>query len=63
MVVGLGGQCCFTATETRRPIRDGKPRTATSTFTQLLSSVFAKKKKSLNREMAEEEDRGGGGVH
>ena len=33
-------QCCFTSTETRRFIRDGKPRTATSTFTQLLSSDF-----------------------
>ena len=32
-------QCCFTSTETVRTIRDGEPRTATSTFTQLLSSV------------------------
>ena len=32
-------QCCFTSTETIRTIRDGEPRTATSTFTQLLSSV------------------------
>ena len=31
-------QCCFTSTETIRLIRDGEPRTATSTFTQLLSS-------------------------
>ena len=31
-------QCCFTSTETLRTIRDGEPRTATSTFTQLLSS-------------------------
>ena len=31
-------QCCFTSTETMRLIRDGEPRTATSTFTQLLSS-------------------------
>ena len=31
-------QCCFTSTETIRTIRDGEPRTATSTFTQLLSS-------------------------
>ena len=30
--------CCFTSTETIRTIRDGEPRTATSTFTQLLSS-------------------------
>ena len=29
-------QCCFTSIETT--IRDGEPRTATSTFTQLLSS-------------------------
>ena len=28
----------FTSTETIRIIRDGEPRTATSTFTQLLSS-------------------------
>ena len=32
-------QCCFTSTETIRTIRDGEPRTATSTFTQLLSFV------------------------
>ena len=31
-------QCCFTSTETVRTIRDGEPRTATSIFTQLLSS-------------------------
>ena len=31
-------QCCFTSTETLRTIRDGEPRMATSTFTQLLSS-------------------------
>ena len=30
--------CCCTSTETIRLIRDGEPRTATSTFTQLLSS-------------------------
>ena len=35
-------QCCFTSTETVRTIRDGdsEPRTSTSTFTQLLSSVL-----------------------
>ena len=32
-------QCCFTATGTIRLIRDGESRTATSTFTQLLSYV------------------------
>ena len=31
-------QCWFTSTETIGTIRDGKPRTSTSTFTQLLSS-------------------------
>ena len=31
-------QCCLTSTETVRCVRDGEPRTATSTFTQLLSS-------------------------
>ena len=31
-------QCCFTSTETVRPIRDEEPRTATSTLTQLLIS-------------------------
>ena len=31
-------QCCFTSTETVRNIRDGEPRTATSTFAQLPSS-------------------------
>ena len=30
-------QCCFTSTETIRLIRDGEPRTATSSFTGLLS--------------------------
>ena len=30
---------CFTSTETIRTVRDGEPRTATSTFTLLLSSV------------------------
>ena len=29
---------CFTSTETIRSIRDGEPRTTTSTFTQILSS-------------------------
>ena len=31
-------QCCITSTETIQTTRDGGPRTATSTFTQLLSS-------------------------
>ena len=31
-------QCCFTSTETVRTVRDGEPRTSTSTFTQLLST-------------------------
>ena len=32
-------QCCFTSTETIvKIIRDGEPKTATSTFTQLLNS-------------------------
>ena len=31
-------QCCFTFTETIRTIRDGEPRTSTSTLTHLLSS-------------------------
>ena len=31
-------QCCHTSTETVRFIWDGEPRTATSTFTQLLNS-------------------------
>ena len=31
-------QCCFTSTETKRTVKDGEPRTATSTFTQLLNS-------------------------
>ena len=34
-------QCCSTSTEAIRLIRDGEPRTASSTFTQLLSSVAA----------------------
>ena len=35
---GVPVQCCFTSTETIRLIRDGLLRTATSTFTQLMSS-------------------------
>ena len=31
-------RCCLTSTETLRTIRDREPRTATSTFTQLLGS-------------------------
>ena len=31
-------QCCFTSTETIKAIRDGESRSATSTFTPLLSS-------------------------
>ena len=34
-------QCRFTSTETVRLIRDGEPETATSSFTQLLTSVDA----------------------
>ena len=34
-------QCCFTSTEIVRTIRDGEPGTATSTFTQFLSSERA----------------------
>ena len=33
-------QCCFTSTETIKTIRNGELWTATSTFTQLLSSVL-----------------------
>ena len=33
-------QCCFISTEAIRTIRDREPRTATSTFSQLLSSAF-----------------------
>ena len=32
-------QCRFTSTETVRTVRDGEPRTSTSTFTQLLTSM------------------------
>ena len=31
-------QCCFASSGTGRTVRDGEPRTSTSTFTQLLSS-------------------------
>ena len=31
-------QCCFTSAESVRTIRDGEPRTTTSTFTQLMNS-------------------------
>ena len=32
-------QCCSTSTENIRTVRDGEPRTSTSTFSQLLSSI------------------------
>ena len=35
-------QCCFTPTQSVRTIRDGDPTTATSTFTQVLSSECLK---------------------
>ena len=35
-------QCCFTSTKTIRTVRHGEPRTATSSFTQLLISVDVK---------------------
>ena len=38
VVLKVQVQCCFTSTETTRNIKDGEPRTATWTFTQLLSS-------------------------
>ena len=41
LVSGVHGpfvQCCFTSTETIKTIRDGEPRTSTTTFTQLWSS-------------------------
>ena len=41
-------QCCLTSTETIRTIRDGDPRTATSTFTQLLSSEQGDDELSIN---------------
>ena len=40
-------QCCFTSTETVRTIRDGEPRTSTSTFTQLLNSDTTASRASL----------------
>ena len=32
-------QCCFTSTAAIRTVRNGEPRTATSTFTQLVTSA------------------------
>ena len=43
-------QCCFTSTETFRLIRDGEPRTATSAFTQLLSSDINKLSKNTSQQ-------------
>ena len=40
---GLQVQGCFKATETVRTTRYREPRTSTSTFTQLLSSVACKR--------------------
>ena len=36
-------QCCFTSSETVRTVSDGEPRTSTSAFTQLLSSVVTRR--------------------
>ena len=40
--------CCFTTTETIRLIRDGEPRTATSTFTQFLCAQLIDDDVELN---------------
>ena len=40
-------QCCFTSTEAIRTVRDGEPRTSTSTFTQVLNSVPREIKKGV----------------
>ena len=49
-------QCCLKSTETVRTVRDGEPRTATSTLTQLLSSdkltTDEKRPSSLIEELA-----------
>ena len=37
LLLNIQFQCCFTSTD---HIKDGEPRTAISTFTQLLSSVL-----------------------
>ena len=42
-------QCCFMSTETIRSLKDGEPRTATSTFTQLQSFRFGAKADHSNR--------------
>ena len=48
-VCGNVVHCCFTeTTETIMTVRDGEPRTATSTFTQLLSSLAVIKMKELH---------------
>ena len=39
-------QCCFTSTETARTIREGEPRTATSTFTH---SSWAQRVRESNK--------------
>ena len=39
MGFSISFESCFTSTETVQTVRDGEPRTATSTFTQLLSSA------------------------
>ena len=41
-------QCCFTSTETIRTIRVGEPRTATSSFTQLLGSTAIDSNQSIS---------------
>ena len=38
VLVKDAAECCFTSTETGGLLGTGEPRTATSTFTQLLSS-------------------------
>ena len=47
--IRVRAQCCFMSTETIRTIRDVKPRTATSTFTQRLSSVWPCRRTDLRQ--------------
>ena len=56
-------QRCFTATETIRTVRDGEPRTATSTFTQLLSSEGLSSSSMLLYVHRDRKDYQGRGAH
>ena len=50
-------QCCFTPTETVGIIRDGEPRTSTTSFTKLLRSDYVHRESETVRTVRDVEPR------